>query len=729
MARVLVVDDRPVNCYYLRAVLESFGHGVIEAYGGPEALELIEKEVPDLIITDIVMPELDGYELATLVNADDSRPPVPVIFYTATFSNQDAEKLADGCGAAVVLPKPSEPTDIIAAVHDTLGLPLSDESVGHGAAAIGKPTAWKDSYYEQLAKANPQKLTRIIQLALQAGSDRNPDTVLSRYGETARGIVDARWCALGIPSANKSDLAYWLRFGFDEATRTTMAPPSREQVDRLMMVLPSRRSGPPSEFEDLSFPEGHPPVGSMVTVPIASPTSLHGWLYVANGPEERAFTDEDQNLLFFLGAQAGIAYENLVLTREIQQDAHLLQKKIEELRRAELLAQAQATELTEWMDRYSAAIDASGQVLYDYEPAADSLVFSGEVGEILGYQKEQLPTTLDAWHALIEPSQQHHVRCVKAASLSANEPYAVEYDVRRKDGSYVAVLDRGRAVHSSDGALKRVIGFLSDVTAQNTTRALEQERNSLQAALKSFERILGVVGHELRTPLAAIRASAELVLMLDADTVGEHTSYVRAIHDEAVRMVAMVNDMLEVARLNSGIAHWNWSEFEARAVCEEALASVRYLLKDRDISLELHCEPESFLMQGDPSAVRRLLINLLSNSLKHTASGFVRVSATVTEEGNHQMADFSVQDTGSGIAPDIARNLGVAFALNAGLVGEAGVKGSGLGLAICRGIVAAHGGTIAIESLPQQGTTVKVRLRADLDRPAALGEPAAITHE
>src|SRR6266851_3754955 len=122
MATILIVDDRPTNRQFLVTLLGYGGHRLLEAANGAEALERVRTERPDLVITDILMPTMDGYEFVGHLKADPDLAPIPVIFYTATYSEPQAKALADSCGVRIVLPKPCDPERILAAVNEALGV-------------------------------------------------------------------------------------------------------------------------------------------------------------------------------------------------------------------------------------------------------------------------------------------------------------------------------------------------------------------------------------------------------------------------------------------------------------------------------------------------------------------------------------------------------------------------------------------------------------------------------
>ncbi|MEE9129323.1 MAG: CHASE domain-containing protein [Phycisphaerales bacterium] len=248
---------------------------------------------------------------------------------------------------------------------------------------------------------------------------------------------------------------------------------------------------------------------------------------------------------------------------------------------------------------------------------------------------------------------------------------------------------------------------------------VEHERNRLKEAVAAQEQLLGVVGHELRTPLAALRVISEHLLTEDARQTDEWDFFLRSINDETIRMANMVDNLLEAAQLNSGTVRWNWGTVRLEIVCHTAIDEIRPLVDAAKIHLECCVEPANLAMSGDADAIRRLVLNLVNNSHKHTAEGSIRVMVRRLDEPQGPRIEITVQDTGEGIAPHLADRLGTAFALNAGIAGASYTKGTGLGLAICKGIVAAHGGTLSIQSAQGKGTTITVRLRTDLGEAAA----------
>jgi len=180
MSKILIVDDRPVNREFLLTLLSYGGDAVAEAADGAEGLAVARAFRPDLVIADIIMPTMDGFEFVRQIRADPVIAATKVIFYTASGLEDAARDLAEACGVHCILPKPSDPAEILAIVRETLG----------AAAAAAIPTLSKAFESEHLCLVTNCLAEKVDELeALNAGLEAR---VVERTAELAAANEELR---------------------------------------------------------------------------------------------------------------------------------------------------------------------------------------------------------------------------------------------------------------------------------------------------------------------------------------------------------------------------------------------------------------------------------------------------------------------------------------------------------------------------------------------------------
>ncbi len=377
-----------------------------------------------------------------------------------------------------------------------------------------------------------------------------------------------------------------------------------------------------------------------------------------------------------------------------------------------------AMELFESEQRYALVAKATNDLIWDWDTRTDRVYFNEALTTVFQYPRSDEQYLFAWWADRVHPDDHQRIHSSVSEALAApGDVWSAAYRFRRFDGSYADVLDRAYILRDADGHAIRMIGAMQDLSEQKRIERIERERDGLRSAVEAMEQVLGVVAHELRTPLAAVRATADLLVAGDAMPSADRDTFLHNMQEATVRMSDTVDTLLEAARLNSGRARWNWQDVDLDQVCQDAIETARPLLTDARVDIKVAVDRPSPIIRGDPDALRRLITNLVSNSMKYTTEGAITVAARVVREEGGSWAEITVADTGRGIPAEIVSQLGEAFALNSGVVGANHVEGTGLGLAICRGIASAHGGIIRIDSAPGQGTTIHVRLRADLKQP------------
>ncbi len=249
---------------------------------------------------------------------------------------------------------------------------------------------------------------------------------------------------------------------------------------------------------------------------------------------------------------------------------------------------------------------------------------------------------------------------------------------------------------------------------QEKSRELEQANQELAVASRHKSEFLAAMSHELRTPLNAIIGFSDVLLARMFGELNEkQAEYLTDILDSGQHLLSLINDILDLAKVEAGRMELEPSAFWLPEVLESGLTMVRERANNRGIALGLEVGPGVELIEADERKVKHVLFNLLSNAVKFTPDGG-RVDVTAhTSDG---VAEITVRDTGIGIAPeDQARIFEEFQQAQAGHTGRP--EGTGLGLALARRFVELHGGCIRVESAPGTGSAFSFTL--PLRRPGA----------
>lgn len=340
--RILVVDDRLSNRELLVTVLSYYGHAVDTASDGADALARIRESMPDLVITDLLMPNMDGEELCRQLRADPATIALPIIIHTASYRTRQGRQIADRVGVQWVLPKPSEPADIISMVSQALGLETSwaqapvpvDELASGGAMADDggdDPLAALHVRNERLtlllenaiqlaaaqgntlsqaglgreAQSLAQRLTILINLSLEISAERDPQTLVGTVCRAAQEIMSARYVGICVLS-DDGTLQQFQSRGLTAVMHDAVAASIADCAATHRLMGPGREgrmlvATKAGDFTGL--PQSHQPVQTMIACRVATRGLNHGWMYAADRLGNEGFTADDERLLMALASQ------------------------------------------------------------------------------------------------------------------------------------------------------------------------------------------------------------------------------------------------------------------------------------------------------------------------------------------------------------------------------------------------------------------------------------------
>lgn len=212
--------------------------------------------------------------------------------------------------------------------------------------------------------------------------------------------------------------------------------------------------------------------------------------------------------------------------------------------------------------------------------------------------------------------------------------------------------------------------------------------------------------HELRTPLAALKASTVLLLRPDLPET-KRTDIITTMHSETERLSRLTSDFLDLARLESGRTRLDISRFDLKKLIEESVDVVLPQASDKHVNVYIDCG--HFTANSDRGKIKQVLLNLLTNAIKYNREkGEIRVKASEVTDAEHPFVQVAVADTGYGISKEHQKHMFEKFYRVSDTAGF--TQGTGLGLAIAKQIIEAHGGQITLESEQGVGSNFAITL-------------------
>ncbi|MCI0674724.1 MAG: response regulator [Phycisphaerales bacterium] len=422
MATILIVDDRPLNREYLRTLLGACGYGLVEAVDGAEALAKVRQTRPDLVIADILMPTMDGYEFCRQLRRDPAIADTPVIFLTAHYADEVAKSLAESCGVFHIMTKPVEPDVILSTVSQVLGLPAP-------AAARRASGAFEREHTRLLTdtlakKANDlevsnRQLTALIELGQQMAAEHDPKRLLQLFCPVAGKIVEADYTVVAVLDDDGSHLRHVLATGVHPATVGQIT--STSAVEGLLRCFSNSRSAvliTDSANDPMSqqLPQEYQDLHSLLVAPIASSTRHYGLLCLGGIIGMEKPNGSQRRLASSLAAQIAVNYENAIRYEQIQRHLATLEEEIANRRRAQGQLDRLNAELEQRVDQRTQELERTHHLLRHSERMAAIGTLSAGLGHDMGNLLFPIRIRLDAMqneHAPATSEMRSHIDAVR----------------------------------------------------------------------------------------------------------------------------------------------------------------------------------------------------------------------------------------------------------------------------------------------------------------------------
>jgi PAS domain S-box-containing protein len=364
------------------------------------------------------------------------------------------------------------------------------------------------------------------------------------------------------------------------------------------------------------------------------------------------------------------------------------------------------TQVKQAQERLSLILSSTNMGIWEWNLDTGKLMVKASNAQEIGLIPADMPPTVDAWLAYVHPADQVFISAELEKVMSNQAQFfQLEYRIPTQTNDEYWTLNRGAVIErKANGWPRLIVGTTIDITQRKIAeREMQLAKDQAEAASRVKSEFLASMSHELRTPLNAIIGFSQLLGMnprLPADVIESGDMIERA----GRHLLALVNDVIDMARIEAGRLELSMETVELPSVINEAVSMMA--TQASDLGIVVNVQACALLrVRADYVRLRQVLINLLSNAIKYNRPhGHVTIS---TERVRDQMV-ISVRDSGVGIAKDKQGRLFTPFDR---LGKEAGaIEGSGIGLVVSRRLIESMGGTLAYDSQVDVGTSFRICL-------------------
>jgi PAS domain S-box-containing protein len=767
-AKIVLADDNADMRDYVRRLLMS-DYEVIAIADGQQALKAVREHKPDLLLTDVMMPNLDGFGLLKALREDPGIASIPVIMLSARAGEESRiEGLKSGADDYLV--KPFGARELLARVG--------------GALALAKVRSDAASVLRESEKRMRQ-LTSLMPAAVYSCDQEGRITFFNRRAAELWGREpklddsEERYCGSfrvlgldGLPvSPSEGPMAIAVKTGKPARNEEAMIErPDGSRVFLRVNIDPlydmgGRLCGAINVFEDVTDLKQAEQASQRLAAIVESSEDaiiskdLSGIITSWNQAAERLFGytaeevigksifvlipperhDEEFDILERIKRGERIEHYETVRQRKDGRrlDISLTVSPIRDAKGNIVGASKIARDITrrkqveavlrESEQRLRLATQTGKLGVWDWNIVANRISWSDSLYVIHGVTPDQFDGTVEAFAALVHPEDRESVLESIRRALDQEAPYEIEFRAIRPDGAVVWLFTNATVLRDG-GRPVRMFGATMDISERRRAEeALRQSEERLRRQAQELEQQLIMSGrlvslgevtasmaHEFNNPLGVIMGFVEDMLSGMEPTDPNYRA-LQIIDEESKRCRQIVRDLMEYARPRS-------TEFCSTSIAdavEKTLQLVENRLYKQKVAVEKKLEPDLPRIQADSPQLEQVLVNLYLNAIDAMPEGgrLIVEARMVHSDDATPMAVITVADTGFGIAEmDLPKIFQPFFTAKKR-------RGMGLGLPICQRIVNNHGGRIEVESEQGKGTTFKIYLPSEQRKPTGFPAP------
>jgi signal transduction histidine kinase/DNA-binding response OmpR family regulator len=736
---ILLADDNADMREYVRRLLAP-SYQVEVAADGAMALAAARQQAPDLILSDVMMPRLDGFELLQELRADPKTKNIPVILLSAR-AGEESRVEGLRAGADDYLVKPFSARELLARIKTHIDLNLMRQEA-RKERRIALEAARENAEILETINTVGQLLTSELDLhkLVQAVTDAATELTGAQFGSFFYNVLDSRGESYMLYTLSGVPREAFAHFPMPRAT-DLFGPTFRgEGVVRIDDVKLDPRHARNDPY--YGMPEGHLPVVSYLAVPVVSRSGeVLGGLFFGH-PEPGVFTERDEKVVNGLAGQAAIAIDNARLFEAIKKEraqetflaqaSEALAESLDYETTLKNLARVAVNHLADWC--VIDVVDEKGGLRRvasaHNNPAKEKLLVELQdkfppdwdspqpAARVLRTGKSELLRELtdDLMAERVRDAQ--HMKLLKEIGIKSHMAVVLSARGNRLGAISLGLSEGAGRYGPDDLSLAEELGRRAAFAIDNARLyRLAQEANHMK------DEFLATVSHELRTPLNAVLGWARMLRSsnLDAETAGRA---LETIERNARSQAQLIDDLLDVSRIISGKLRLDVRPVEIVKVIEASIDAVRPAAEAKNIRLQPILDRVGDIVLGDATRLQQVVWNLLSNAIKFTPKGG-RVQISLSRVNSH--LEIVVSDTGQGISRQFLPYVFDRFR-QADSSSTRHHSGLGLGLAIVKHLVEMHGGEVRADSIGEgKGAIFTVSLPVSIRhhrKPGAKGDDA-----
>ena len=687
--KILIVDDDKNICRSLSFSFTEEGYSVLETYNGSDAIRKVKSFSPDLILLDIILPDMTGMEVCKVIKEDEATRHIPIIMLTA-MGDRVTKTDGFGSGADDYISKPYDMFDVLARVKAHLRAKLLYDEV----------------------KADERDYAAILEMTKKLTTSLSARDTLNFIVNKMAEITSSSRCSILYIGMNKN-VGYVIASSDDHNLRQLKIDIAKyPEIKKVLLegkelIIYDVFSDPlMSKIRDILKEHN---IKAIILFPITFEDEIIGTLILKSLNVEKVFSVREIRLCQLIANVSAGPLKMAFLYETV-----LSESQKEKIARTEAEKDAKETHktlktITDNIEVGIAVVSGSYTVKF-VNPFLAKL-----------YDKDPSYFIDKKCHEVLKNIEKGQEDCIGTIAMKTGKRFESEMKITSGDGKERELNVIAYPIRNIEDVIVGFICQMEDITEKRLherqiseyTKELETVNKSLKEMDMKKTEFLNRIAHDLRTPLTSIKAYSELILKYKDKPAETYTKFLDIIKEESNRMTLLINDYLDLMRLTSGKMEYKRGPLNLPETVKQFVAMFSYHAKKNNISIVLNIPERLPILMGDSDKMNWLLNHLLTNAVKFTPSGGnITISAKVisaSEAGNKRFVEVSVADTGRGIPSEWRDKIFDRFFQ----IDDPAIKakgGTGLGLAIVKEIVEHHNGRVWAEASPSGGADIRFTL-------------------